>query len=424
MNPTRSITTHYRWIIVALVTAITIINYLDRSAIGYAILPIKQEFGFNDTEFGLIGSAFAVGYICATFFSGLIVDRFGTYKVWIIASVVWSVSICLLTLSQGLFSFIFFRILLGIGEAPHFPAMVRTLRNWMPIQERARALGLNLMGVPLASTIGAPLTSYLIYSFGWKIAFWILGSLGIVWAIFWYTLFRTHPIESPRVSQAELDYIQLDDNAAEVKLPINWKKIFLNPCLLSNNFAFFSFGYLVFFAITWLPEYLNRTYDLNLKQIGLFLIAPWLTASIFIICGGFLSDWIWKNTKSLRLARTHIIWISQLLSALSFLLTLASPNMLWGIFCISLGTGFAFLPNSAFLALNADLSKHHAGTTQGVMSTFFAFSGVLSPFLTGLLTDLTGNFNTGILLMIALSALSSMGMLFFNFPDKKENRSF
>lgn len=416
--------TNYRWVVVALVTIITIINYLDRSAIAYAIHPIQSEFGFNNTQFGLIGSAFAVGYICMTFAGGILVDRFGSHALWTIAAIVWSLSLMLLSQAQSMATFIIFRILLGIGEGAHFPLMTRTLANWLPMQERGRAFSMDLVGVPLASMIGAPLISTMVYAMGWKVAFLILGALGIVWAAIWFIAFKNNPKESQWVNAKEQSLINKEKNENNQFTPTTlcWKSLIFNPSLLSNNIAFFSFGYLVFFAITWLPGYLEREYSLGLKQTGLWLILPWMAASIFMIIGGILSDKIWQRTGSLRKSRSHLIWASQLLSALSFLLLFLYHDIYWAIGCISLGTGLAFFPNAPFLSLNADLSHEHAGKSQGVMSTFFAVSGLLSPFVTGLLTDLTGTFEVAIFVMIGLSLLSSMGVLIFQFPDKENDK--
>lgn len=425
MHPQES-KTHFRWIVVGLVTIITIINYLDRSAIAYAIHLIQQEFGFNNTQFGMIGSAFAIGYIFSTFFGGILVDCFGTRYVWPIAVLIWSLSLILLSQASTLISFLILRVFLGIGEGPHFPAITRTLTDWLPVKERARAMGLDLVGVPLASLIGAPLISSLIVSFGWKITFLILGSLGIVWAIVWILFFRNKPQECSWIPTEECHYIQQDEKLNSIPketTSLSWKKMLLNRSLLINNLAFFSFGYVVFFAITWFPGYLGKTYQLDLQKIGLLLIAPWAVASLFILIGGFLSDWIWKHTKSLRFSRSYLIGISQLLSALFFVPLLFSHDIRWALFFLSLGTGFAFLPNAPFFALNADLSKQYAGTSQGVMTVFLAFSGILAPFLTGLLTDLTGNFQAAIFLMLSFSIFSALGILFFQFPDAEANSS-
>lgn len=418
------IKTNFRWTIVFLVCLVTMINYFDRSAISYAIEPIKKEFNFSNTEFGLIGSAFGFGYIISTFFSGILVDKFGTRVIWSLAAVIWSSAIICFTFAETLLGFLLFRVMLGIGEGPHFPSLTRTLTNWLPLSERGRAFGRDLVGVPMASLIGAPLISYSIASFGWKPTFIVLGIAGLVWAIIWFIFSRPHPIQSKYVSPEENEYITKEhfDSSVDNNKDFSWVNVFKSPSFLSNIVSFFSFGYIVFFAITWLPGYLQQTYQLNLKETGIFLIVPWLAASVFLLLGGRLSDYLLRKTGKLRYARSHVIWPSLLLSALSFLPVILVHDVYWSICFISLGLGFAFLPNSSFLALNADLSKEHAGKCQGILSTFFALSGIFSPFITGYLTDLTGNFKIAIVVMIVLTLFSAISILLFQFPDKEYNK--
>ncbi len=117
--------TNYRWFIACLIFFITLVNFIDRSAISFVIIPLKQEFGFNDKEFGAILSAFGVGYILLTAFGGWLVDRFGSRLVWPLAAITWSLCVGLLGLAIGFWSFIGLRFLLGITEGPHFPAVTR-----------------------------------------------------------------------------------------------------------------------------------------------------------------------------------------------------------------------------------------------------------------------------------------------------------
>jgi MFS transporter, ACS family, hexuronate transporter len=200
-----------------------------------------------------------------------------------------------------------------------------------------------------------------------------------------------------------------------------WKYILFNPSLMANNLAFFSFGYLLFFATTWLPGYMQMTYGLHLKEVGIFLIAPWLTAAIMILNAGWLSDWLYKKTGSLRIARTHMIWSCQLLSALCFIPVMFSPSLELAITMISLGIGLGLMPNAAFYAINCDLAKDRAATSLGVMDTFFAAAGILAPTVTGLIEQRTGGFAGAFGVLIALMGASVVAVLFFQKPDAEKS---
>lgn len=422
----------FRWLVIGLAFFITIVNYLDRSALAYAIGPIKAEFGLNDADFGFIASAFGIGYMVMTVGGGILVDHWGARKIWPLAAFLWSTVTALLGISTGFWMLFFFRTMLGIAEGPNFPALSRVVTDWLPMSERARATAFGLVAVPLASVIGAPLISHLIIHLSWKIMFLILGSLGIAWSFIWFWLFRDYPENCQFVSTAELDIIREGTtkrrNCSDNELrkhdlsngKTTWKFMLLNPALMANNYAFFAFGYLLFFALTWLPEYLELTYGVKLKEIGYFLIAPWLTAAVLLMVAGYVSDWIWLKTGSMRKSRTHIIWICQLASAISFIAVIYTHSLSWTLILLSAGIGLGLMPNAAFYALNSDLARDRAATSLGIMDCFFAAAGILAPALTGLLANATGNFNAAIGLLVLFSVTSAAGIFLFQHPDKEK----
>lgn len=407
----------HRWLIIGLAFIATIINYLDRTALSYAITPIEKTFGLTNTDFGALSSAFGMGYLVMTIVGGVLIDKYGPRRIWSGFGILWSVSCAGIGLATG-FAWIFiFRMLLGVTEGPAFPALTRVAADWLPMKERARALAFGLAAVPFASVLGAPLISHLIVHMGWRVMFVVLGSFGIIWAFVWYAIYRDKPSESRHVSAEELQYIQREVRADKQDTRTSWRFMLLNRSLLINNYSFFAFGYLLFFAITWLPGYLEQTYHMQVRTVGWFLIAPWLTATVLIILGGILSDWLWHKTQSIRVSRSHVIWVCQLLSVICFipvLVTNSVPVMAVGL---SLGIGFGLMPNAAFYALNADLAFDRAATSLGIMDCAFACAGILAPFLTGWLSHVTGSFVAPILLMMGLTLSSAMVIFFFQKPD-------
>lgn len=413
----------YRWVIIAVSFFAIIINYCDRSAIAYAITPLKATFHLTDADFGMIGSAFGIGYLIMTLVGGILVDRYGARKVWSLSCLVWSAACLLLAFASGFWWLMIFRVLLGIGEGPNFPALTRVSTDWLPTTERARALAIGLAAVPFASVIASPILSHLIVQIGWRWTFVGLGSMGIIWAIAWFWIFRDSPQQSRYVSTAELQYIHSDfsrdhQKHSFTKQKTTWRFILLNRSLLANNYAFFAFGYLLFFAITWLPGYLEQTYALQLKQVGWFLVAPWLVGTLLLLLGGILSDWLWQKTHSIRYARSHIIWICQILSALSLLPVLWHPSLVTAIISISCGLGFGLMPNAAFYAINADLARDRVATSLGVMDCGFALSGILAPSLTGILATATGNFTAAFSLLIGLTLTSALAVVLLQHPEQ------
>src|SRR5262249_32465483 len=160
-----------RWFIMLLAFLATIINYMDRSALSYAITPLQITFKLSNADFGLIASGFGIGYMVMTFLGGIIVDKWGAHKTWSVSAFLWSIVCGLLVAVTGFWMLYILRILLGITEGPAFPALTRVATDWLPTSQRARALAIGLCAVPFASVIGAPLISNLILYFGWRIMF-------------------------------------------------------------------------------------------------------------------------------------------------------------------------------------------------------------------------------------------------------------
>ncbi len=412
--------TRYRWVVTGLIFLITLINFVDRSAISFVIEPLKREFNFTDTQFGMILSAFGLGYVLLTAFGGWLVDLWGARIVWPLAAIGWSLCVGFLGFAESFFGFIALRFLLGVTEGPHFPSMSQAVSNWLPASERARALSLGLVAIPISSVIGAPISAYLVADFGWRTMFFAISSIGIVWAVVWYIVFRDRPKDSKYVNEAELKVIGTRNESVETrKEPIDWRFILTHPALIANNIAYFAYGYMLFFATLWLPGYFLSQHGLNLKSVGLFLIIPWFVAAVFLKAGGILSDWLYRKTGSGRLARAHLIWSSQLLSAAFFVLLGFTDTLGLSILFLSLGLGFGQLPQPAFFSVNIDIAKERAGSAQGVTSSCLSLAGIIAPLMTGWLIDYTGNYKGAFLLLAGLTSLAVIVVILFHHPDKK-----
>lgn len=412
---------NYRWFIAGLIFFITLINFIDRSAISFVINPLKQEFGFTDTQFGLILSSFGVGYIFMTIIGGWLVDRWGPRFVWPIAAVAWSLCVALLGIASGFWGFIWIRLLLGVAEGPHFPAITRSISNWLSPDERATALGLGLVAIPLSAVVGAPITSYLVADFGWRMMFFIISSIGMIWAIVWYFCFTDRPQDCRFVSEEEKKRIAVPSLMASEKKNnvVDWRFILTHPALIANNIAYFAFGYMLFFATLWLPGYFLTQHNLNLKSVGWYLTIPWLVGAIFLKVGGFLSDYLYKKTGSGRLSRSHIIWISQLLAAIFFVLLSFTTTLGMSILFLSLALGFGLMPQPAFFSVNIDVAKERSGTAQGLTSSCLSLGGIIGPILTGWLIDLTGNYQGAFLLLAGITGFAVLAVIFFHHPDRE-----
>ena len=423
--------TRFRWIVIALIFFITVVNYVDRNAISFAIGDIASEFGFADTYKGLILGAFGIGYAVTVFLGGIWADHYGAHRTLLVACLLWSAAIGLTGMAAGFGMLYAARVALGVAEGPNFPALNRTVADWLSGRERAIALSNTLVAVPLAGVIGGPVVTQLMAAAGWRWMFIVLMLLGLSWLPLWWFLFRDFPEHSRHVNAAELKHIR---DGAETRRDVEaknlhagrrhtpglWRFLLTNPTLLANNWAFFVFGYFLFFFFTWLPSYFQQVYQLNLKSVGLFTVLPWALAALLLWGCGYLSDFLLRRTGRLRLARSFPIWISQLLAALSILPLIFTHDFTVALVFISLAVGLSLSANAAFYAVNVDVVRQRSGTALGVMDFLLALAGFVAPTVTGWLVKHTGSFDAPFWLLAALAFSSVIVVLLFHRPDEAQ----
>jgi len=413
--------TRFRWWIAALLFVITVFNYVDRSAISYAVPAISAEYHLAPKTMGVILGSFGIGYLVTTLLGGVAIDRWGTRIVLLVASIVWSAAIGGTALATGAASLLVARASLGLAEGPNFSALSKAVADWLPATERATAMAGVIVAVPVALALGGPLLTAILSVTGWRTMFVVLSLLVLLWLPFWLWLFRDDPARSPYVGAAELSAIRAGRAATEgPHRAFAWRDIGLvlrNRTLAANTFAFFVFGYSLFFFLSWLPSYLETHYHLSIRNVGLFSFLPWSFAAVLLFACGPLSDRLLRRTGSLRIARSYLIMASQLGAALAVIPVVLSTNSTVAILFISLAVGLNMSTNAVYFAAGVDVARLQAGTALGIMDAGLAVAAFVAPSLTGYAVSATGNFGAafGVLGALSLSSVIVVGL--FHRPD-------
>tara|TARA_R100000027_G_scaffold27093_1_gene19691 strand:- start:1701 stop:2960 length:1260 start_codon:yes stop_codon:yes gene_type:complete len=397
-----------RGTVITLCFLLGLLNYLDRVVISFSISPIQKEFGINNTEFGFLMSAFALGTLSINGVSGWILDKGNVRLVWAVAVLAWSVVMILQGFTPTLLIFIGLRYLLGLGEGVNFPAMDRAMADWMDPKKLSRQISVCLLGVPLALMIGGPLLSNLIQSFGWRSSFIVLGIAGVIMGVLWLLFYRNAPGEL------------IHRKTATDTPPPRWRDLLRNPTLLATSWSFFAFGYVLFFGVSWLPGYLGQTYHMDVTKVGWFSVLPWAIALALMPAAGWISDRIMIRTGDVRASRVHLIWICQTIAVLFFAVLLLAPTPTVALVCLSIAIGFAMMPNSPYYSICSDLFPQQSGSATGILVTFFSASGIVSPLLTGWLSVLFGSFDAAIGALIVIVGSAVVGMIVFARPQPME----
>ncbi|MGW0180791.1 MFS transporter [Nocardia sp. NPDC003345] len=406
-----------RWWTIAIILGLVVVNYVDRSAISFAATDLKAEFGITPGQYGIISSAFSIGYMLFALLSGPLVDRYGSRKVLIAGMFIWAAATALTPFAGGFIGLILLRIVLGAGEAPCFPAATRVASRWLPVHERGKALAL-IGGVAVSGSllIGGPILTQLIALTGWKGMFWVLAVAGIAWVVLAYPFLKNSPSEASFVTKEELDYIkagQADGEDSGHESKVDWGEILRNRNLWLVGLGYFAWGFMFWAFMYWLPQYLEHEFGLSIKEVGGFSVAPWAAGVVGALLGGILVDRVYKKTQSIR-SRFVIIGVALLLAGASIIPILFVPgNLTVALICISAGVGFGFVTGGIWWVASIDAAPTQPGTAAGFADACFALSGIIAPSVMGFIVGRTGTYNGGFIVMTVLCLIGAAAMLLF-----------
>jgi len=296
----RPATSHVRWTVCALLFFATTVNYVDRQVLSLLANTLEKQVGWTDLQYSNITSAFTFAYMIGLLLSGWFLDKYGTRIGFAIAITVWSFAAIAHAAATTAFTFGIARALLGLGEAANFPACIKTVAQWFPKRERAQATGIFNAGSNIGAVI-APLTvPWLAVHYGWQSTFIITGAIGLIWLIFWLTMYRA-PEAHPGVSTEELNLIQSDPPDKAASYP--WAKLLPHRETWAFALGKFLTDGVWWFYLFWLPKYLQDTFHLTLLQITLPIMVVYNASSVGSIFGGWLSSSRIKAGWSVNAAR-------------------------------------------------------------------------------------------------------------------------
>src|SRR5437660_9431092 len=202
-----------RWFLIFWLFILSAVAYLDRINLSIAGSFIAAEFHLTNVQLGSLTSAFLIGYALFQTVGGWLADRLGSRRVLTVGVLWWGIFTSLTAaVPPGIISAVLVlaaaRFLLGAGEAVLFPASNQFVSRWIPSQERGRANGLIFAGVGIGAGATPFLITYIMTHYGWRWSFWLSAIIGLAVGAIWYLFARNTPEEHPKVSPAELKFIQ------------------------------------------------------------------------------------------------------------------------------------------------------------------------------------------------------------------------
>ena len=389
-----------RWFIIGLIFLATVINYIDRSALGIMWGSedlegsISYSLGLDKNDYGNILNIFMVAYALGQLFSGKLFDKVGTRMGYVISIGVWGLSSFLHSTVRGFLSIAFFRSTLGLSEAGNWPGGVKSNAEWFPIKERAIAQGLFNAGASIGSVIAPIFIATLFVAYGWRITFMVIGSLGILWIIPWLLINKAGPKKHPWITEEEQKYIlegqsQADQDATEDTKGKSLSEILSHKESWAVVVGRFFLEPIWWLFVGWMPIYLFDVYGFNVKEVGMFLWVPYVGAAIGSILGGYVSGRIIAKTNSIDKGRKTTILIGGVIMLLGLIATVlmgdTAEKFVAIVFFVLFGFQFAIsnvqtLPSDFF-------SGKSVGSLAGLGGMIGVFSVIIMNFLVPIIVE-------------------------------------
>ena len=420
---------NFRWVIVSLLFFVTAINYADRTVLSIAGPALAKSLGLNSVSMGYIFSAFGWSYVIAQLPGGWLLDRFGSRKIYAISLFVWSF-FTFITGFVGLFTgltavVILFtlRFLLGIAEAPAFPANSRITVAWFPTRETGTAAAIFNSAQYFATVLFAPLLGYIVQTYGWKYSFIFMGLIGFIFLIFWLRYVHA-PRRSKHINKAELDYIteggalvEMDQSAKQGKngnSPGSWRflgQLLKNRMFIGVYIAQYCINAITFFFITWFPVYLVQQRGMTILKAGIIAVLPAIFGFIGGNLGGIFSDYLLKKGASLSVSRKVPIVAGMLLSM--SMIFCNYTNVEWLVVAFMSLSYFGKGIGALGWAVNADTApKEITGLSGALFNTCGNLSSIVTPIAIGYIIGATGSFNMALVFVSIHAFLAIVSYVF------------
>ena len=391
-------------LILTMLVILGVVTFLDRINISVAGSAIMHDLNLSPKEWGWVQSAFILSYGLLQVPMGAFGDRHGHRKVLALIVVWWSLFTALTGMAGGLASLLLIRFMFGVGEAGSSPCSTGVISRWFEKNEVGKAQGY----VWAASRMGGALTPFVVIPVmmwvGWRTAFYLLGAVGVVWALVWYLFYRDKTVDT------NLKHLIIK------KQKLNWAIVIRNRQFWTICAMYFFYAFGSWFFFSWFPTFMELGRGFDKSELTYAVAVPFVMSMIGNISGGYLTDRLTKK-YGLKIGRKALGSTSLLVSAVCMFLAAFIPGKMAVFVFLSLCFGIFDLMLPSAWALCIDLGKQHAGSISGAMNTFGNIGGFCCGILFGYLVESSGNYNLPLYMIAGMLIISAVLFSFIN-PTK------
>lgn len=362
---------------------------MDRQVIGLLKPTLQAQFGWTEIGYSNIVLAFQFAYGVSLVVVGKLIDRIGTRKGFTLAVLFWSISAMAHAAASTVLQFAIARLSLGIGESGSFPASIKAVAEWFPKKERALATGIFNSGTNVGAIITPLIVPWITLRFGWRMAFIITGALGMIWIAAWLILYR-RPEESSLVSPGELALIQSDREGNADTVP--WRVLLRFRQTWAVGLGKMFTDPIWFVYLFWMPDFLSRNLNLDLRGMALPLFVIYTGASVGSVAGGWLSSGLIERGWTVNASRKSAMLICAL-AVTPILLAARTSNAWIAVLLVALAAGAHQGWSANIYTLTSDMFPRSAvASVVGFATLLGTLSGMLLSKTVGYVLQRTGSY--------------------------------
>ncbi len=402
-------------VVLAMLCLMYFITYIDRVNYSTASIAFEKEFGLSKTDIGFAFSVFGYPYLLFQIYGGWLGDRFGPRLTLAVCSMIWAAATFMTGFVDGFYGLIIARLFLGFGEGATFPTATRAMSGWTAHQDRGFAQGITHAFARIGNTMTPYLVTGLIAVWSWRGSYFVVGVVSFFWAILWFLYFRDRPADHPDITPAELERLPAP-RAPGQKIAVPWGPLFIR--MLPVTVVYFCYGWALWLFLSWIPQYFEHGYHLQLKNTAFFATSVFLAGVIGDSLGGVVSDGLLRRTGNVNLARRTMVAVCLTGALLSLMPMLFIHDLTISTICLSAGFFFIEMTIGPMWAIPMDIAPAYSGTASGFMNSGSALAAIISPVVAGWMIDKTGNWDLPFLFSIGLLALG-VALSFTMHPERR-----
>lgn len=368
-----------------------LVNYFDRVNLSVSHDALITTFGISNIAFGYLSGAYNWTYALCQLPVGVLLDRFGIRRIGRISTFLWSIASFAAAITPSLGGFFGARFLLGVGEAPTFPASAKAIGHWFPPKERSFSTAIFDSAAKFANAIGVPLIGIVLLTVGWRWSFAATGFVSLAYFLLFSRVYRD-PQDDPKLTDAERSHIaeHIEPNPLEgTQPPASLGYLLRQRKVLGLALGFGSYNYVFYLLITWLPSYFSAALHIDLLHSFLYTSVPWLFATVTDLSGGWLADFLVHHGCDASRVRKTIL-VCGTAFGLGILGAAHAHTAARALIWISISIGGLSAASPVGWSVPSMIApRGSVGTVGGIMNFSNQLSGIAAPVITGYVVAVT-----------------------------------